>query len=392
MKLYEHLAKETFARHGIPTPPGRVVSSPEEAAAICKEIGEVALKVQILSGGRGKAGGIRFAATPEEATRQAEGLLGSEIRGLPVEKLLVEKKLQIDREFYLGVTVDGAARRPLVIASAAGGVNIEEVPEKLIVRQHLDPAWGLMPFRARQIARRLELQGDLARQFSDILIKLYRVFRANDAELAEINPLVLQKDGKLTAADGRLNVDDDALARHPELPQVEEGTEIERKARKAGLAYVELDGDIAVMANGAGITMATLDILQHYGGRPANFLDAGGGAGVEPMAQAIELLLSRRPKALLVNIFGGITRCDDVARALVTVAERRGGLNLPVVIRLEGTNEKEGLAILREHGFDAFKTMGEAVEKVVAAAGGPSEGPPGGAGPGPSTGGGLLWR
>ncbi len=370
MKLYEHLAKEVFARHGLPVPPGRVVTTPDEAASACQELGEVAIKAQILSGGRGKAGGIRFAATPEEARRQAEDLLGSEIRGLTVEKLLVEKKLQIDRELYIGIVVDGTARRPLVIASTAGGINIEEVPEKLIVKQLVDPAWGLMPYRARQIARRLELQGDLARQFSDVLFKLYRVFKAADAELAEINPLVVQKDGRLVAADGRLNVDDDALARHPELPRTEEGSETERRARKAGLAYVELDGDIAVMANGAGITMATLDIIQHYGGRPANFLDAGGGAGVEPMAQAIEILLSRRPKALLLNIFGGITRCDDVARALVTVAERQGGLGLPVIIRLVGTNEKEGLAILREHGFDACRTMDEAAAKVVAAAAG----------------------
>lgn len=384
MKLFEHLAKEVFSRYGIPTPPGRVVSAPDEAAAVCAELGEVALKAQILSGGRGKAGGIRFAAAPDEARRQAESLLGSEVRGLRVERLLVEKKLQIDREFYLGVAVDGSARRPVIIASAAGGVNIEEVPEKLIVRQLVDPAWGLMPFRARQVARRLELQGEPARQFSEILLRLYDVFCVTDAELAEINPLVLQKDGRFIAADGRLNVDDDALPRHPELPVVEEGSEVERRARKAGLAYVELDGDIAVMANGAGMAMATLDILRHYGGRPANFLDAGGGAGVEPMAEAIELLLSRNPKALLLNIFGGITRCDDVAKALVSVAERRGGLDLPVVVRLAGTNEKEGLAILREHGFDAYRTMDEAAAKVVAAAGGSGAAAPGG--------GAVLWR
>lgn len=382
MKLYEHLAKEAFARHGIPVPPGRVVTTADEAAKAAADIGEVALKVQVLAGGRGKAGGIRFASTPDEARREAAALLGSQVRGLAVDRLLVERKLVIDREFYLGVVVDGAARRPLIIASAAGGVNIEEVPEKLLVKQFIDPGWGLLPYRTRQVARRLDLQGDLARQFGDILMKLYRVFRATDAELVEINPLVLQKDGIFIAADGRLNVDDDALARHPELPRVEEGTEIEKRARQAGLAYVELDGDIAVMANGAGITMATLDILQHYGGRPANFLDAGGGAGVEPMAQAIELLLSRAPRALLINIFGGITRCDDVARALVTVAERRAtggaggaggaggsaGLGLPVVIRLVGTNEQEGLAILKEHGFDAYRTMDEAAAKVVRAA------------------------
>ncbi|RJQ06304.1 MAG: ADP-forming succinate--CoA ligase subunit beta [Bacillota bacterium] len=368
MKLYEYLAKEAFARHGIPVPPGRVATSPKGAAEAAQELGDVALKVQILAGGRGKAGGIRFASTPDEAARQAAELLGTEIRGLRVSKVLVEKKLQIDREFYLGVAVDGGARRPVVIASTAGGVNIEDVPEKLIIKQAVDPAWGLMPFRARQIARRLDLGPDLSSQFTDILLRLYDVFQTYDAELAEINPLALQKDGLLVAADGRLNMDDDALFRHPDSPVVEEGTELELRARKAGLAYVELDGDIAVMANGAGITMATLDIIQLYGGRPANFLDAGGGAGVETTAAAIELLLSRRPKALLINIFGGITRCDDVARALVTVGERRGGFDLPVVIRLVGTNEKEGLAILEDYGLKAYRTMDEAAAQVVHAA------------------------
>lgn len=368
MKLYEHLAKETFAAHGIPVPPGRVVTTAEEAAAVCAEIGEVALKVQILSGGRGKAGGIRFAASPGEAQSHAAELLGSEVRGLRVDRLLVEKKLSIEQEIYLGIAVDATARRPVVIASTQGGVNIEEVAEKLIVKRRIDPPWALFPFHTRQVARRLDLEDDVARQFGDILLKLYRVFRGLDAELVEINPLVVLADGKLVAADGRLNVDDDALSRHPDLPRVEEGTELERRARQAGLSYVELDGDIAVMANGAGITMATLDIIQHYGGRPANFLDAGGGAGVETTAQAIELLLSRSPRALLVNIFGGITRCDDVARAIVKVAENRGGLGLPVVIRLVGTNEQEGRDILQTHGFEAFKTMDEAAAAVVKAA------------------------
>ncbi len=381
MKLFEYMAKEVFARHGIPVPPGRVVASPQEAAQVCSELGEVAIKVQILAGGRGKAGGIRFAASPAEAESLAADLLGREVRGLVVDRLLVEKKLAIDQEFYLAVAVDGAARRPVIIASTQGGVNIEEVPEKLLVKRHVDPAWGLHPYRTRQIGRRLDLEGAVARQFSDILLKLYQVFTGSDAELAEINPLVLQKDGRLVAADGRLNLDDDALYRHPDLPRVAEGSEVERRAQEAGLSYVELDGDIAVMANGAGITMATLDIIQHFGGRPANFLDAGGGAGVEPMAQAIELLLSRSPKALLVNIFGGITRCDDVARAIVKVATARGGLGVPAVVRLVGTNEQEGVSILREHSLEAYSAMAEAAAAVVKAAaggnGGGADGHPG---------------
>ncbi len=369
MKLYEYLAKQAFAEAGIPVPPGRVVTTAEEAALVCREVGPVALKAQVLAGGRGKAGGIAFADWPHEAEARVAAMLGKTIHGHRVDRVLVEKKLTVQAELYLGIAVEGAARKPVVIASNQGGVNIEEVPEKAIVRRLVDPLWGFRPYRAREVARRLGLTGREAGQVADVLHRLWGVFRRYDAELTEINPLVLTPEGPV-AADGRLNVDDYALFRHPELPVVEEGSELERRARAMGLAYVQLDGDIAVMANGAGITMATLDILQELGGRPANFLDAGGGAGVEPMTRAMEMLLEQKPRVVLVNIFGGITRCDDVARAVVA-ARQNCGTEVPLVIRLVGTNEAEGLAILRENGLDAYTAMQEAAARAVALAGGP---------------------
>ena len=369
LKLYEYMAKSTFASAGIRIPQGRVATTPEEAEAIARELGRpVAIKSQILAGARGKAGGIKFADTPAEAAARAAELLGSEIRDLRVEKVLVEEKLSIDKELYLGITIDKALKRPVVIATAEGGINIEDVPEKSIVRLPVDIVWGLLPYHGWQVARRLGLGGKIGSQLADILQKMYKLFRAYDAELIESNPLVISGENVI-AADARLNIDDDSLFRHQDLPHVEEGTPLERRVHELGLAFVQLDGDIAVMANGAGITMATLDVLQYYGGRPANFLDAGGGAAVEPTAKAIEVLLSTNPKAMLINIFGGITRCDDVANALVQVQEKMGGFPVPVVIRLVGTNEKEGLRILQEHGLTAYRDMGEAARKVVALAG-----------------------
>ncbi|HEX6990019.1 MAG TPA: ADP-forming succinate--CoA ligase subunit beta, partial [Bacillota bacterium] len=344
MKMFEFMAKDMFRSAGLPVPRGRVARTPDEAAAAAAEIGPVAVKSQVLAGGRGKAGGIKFADTPDEARARASELLGSSIQGHTVEQVLVEEKLKIDGELYVSITVDAVARRPLVMASRHGGVNIEEVPEREIVRRHVDITWGLYPYAARAIAARLELAPPLVRPFTDILVRLYDLFRRYDAELVEINPLVISGD-RLIAADGRFNVDDDALFRHADVPRVSEATELERRVREIGLAYVELDGDIAVMANGAGITMATIDVLAEYGGRAMNFLDAGGGAAVEPMAKAMAVLVSTNPKAIFVNIFGGITRCDDVANAIVTVKQQQG-IPVPLVVRLVGTNEDKGVAIL----------------------------------------------
>lgn len=363
MKLYEHMAKEVLRNHGIPTPPGRLARTVEEAVNAARDIGPVAVKAQVLVGGRGKAGGIKLAETPEEAERVAGEILGMNLKGYIVESVYVEGKLDIERELYLAVTVDASAKKPLIIASASGGVNIEDVPEKDIVRVHVPIEWGLFPFMARDIARRLQLEGGHAKQFVDILQKLYTVFRKYDAELVEINPLVISGNDVI-AADARLNVDDDAVYRHPDLPVTSEATELEERVRELGLAFVELDGDIAVMANGAGITMATLDVLNKYGGKPMNFLDAGGGADAGPTAKALEILVSTNPKAVFINIFGGITRCDEVAKAIIQ-AKNSVGIHMPLVVRLVGTNQEQGVAMLAAEGIHAYSSMDEAAEQVV---------------------------
>ncbi len=381
MKLYEYMAKDVLARAGVRTPRGRLVSTPQQAADACAELGPVVLKAQVLVGGRGKAGGVKFADTPEEAANEASALLGATIRDLSVERLLCEQKLDVSNEFYAGIAVDGAARKPVLIVSTQGGINIEDVAEKSIVRRHIGLPWGLFAFTTREAVRRLGIEGKAAASLVDVILRMYRVFRRHDAELVEINPLALLADDTVVALDAKLNVDDDALWRHRDLPVVSEETDLERKVRELGLAYVDLDGDIAVMANGAGMAMATLDILQRYGGRPANFMDAGGGVGEEQTAKALEMLLAKKPKALLINIFGGITRCDDVAKAIIRVRDRLGlgaaagdeagpGSAVPLVVRLAGTNEAEGLAILEREGISTYRSMEEAAARAVALAGG----------------------
>lgn len=373
MKLYEYMAKDMLARFGIRTPRGRLVSTPQQAADTCAEIGPVVLKAQVLSGKRGRAGGILPAATPDEAAAAATALIGKEINGLIVERLLVEQKLEIMQELYIGITVDGAARKPVLILSAQGGVSIEEVPERAIIRRHIDLPWGLFAFSTREAVRRLEVSDKVAAGVVDVCLRMYRVFRRHDAEMVEVNPLIVLPDETVMAVDARITIDDDALWRQRDLPVVSEYTEKEQKARELGFSYVELDGDIAVLANGAGITMATLDVLQRYGGRPANFMDVGGGAGADRAEQALKMLLAARPKALLVNIFGGITRCDDIAEAVVHVLEdlaADGETPVPLVVRLAGTNEAEGAAVLAKAGIATHQSMEEAAARAVAAAGG----------------------
>lgn len=368
MKLYEYKAKELMAARGIPVPAGRLAQSPGEAATRARELGPAMVKAQVLVGGRGKAGGIKAADTPQEARVVAERILGMDIKGCRVNKVYVEQRLAIDTELYLAVTVDAAAKKPLIITSSRGGVDIEGVPEKDILRCHVPVQWGFLPYQARDLARRLGLAADLARQYEAIAVKLYGLFRDYDAELAEINPLAVSG-GRIIAADARLNIDDDALFRHPELPWVNDEMSLEARVRDLGLTYVQLDGDIAVMANGAGITMATLDVLQRYGGRPMNFLDAGGGATAEPMARALEILVSTKPRAILINIFGGITRCDDVALAIITARERVG-LPAPLVVRLTGTNEERAVDMLHAHGIQASRSMEESARRAVSLAAG----------------------
>ncbi len=366
MKMFEYMGKELFAKFGLPVPSGRMITNPEEAAAVAAEIGKpVVIKSQVLSGKRGKAGGIKFADTPEQAVTAAKEIFGMTIQGLPVERLLVEEKLKIDKELYMSITVDGAAKMPVLIASAHGGMDIEEVDEEFIIKQHIDPELGMHPFIARDVVRRMgiPLSGPHGKEIVKIIQTLYRIFKQKDAELVEINPLVFSDD-KVIAADSKVTIDDDALFRQKDLPYVEERSATEKAAKDLGLSFVDLDGNIAVMANGAGITMGTLDTLQYYGGAAANFLDCGGGTGREATAEALKLLIAKNPKSMIINIFGGITRCDQVALAFKDIKESIG-FNCPVVIRLVGTNQETGREILAEIGVEAFDFMQDAAKKAV---------------------------
>jgi len=366
VKMFEYMGKEVFTQFGLPVPKGRMVKTPDEAAQVATEIGgPVVIKSQVLSGKRGKAGGIKFADNPEGAKAAAEELLGMTIQGLPVGILLVEEKLQIDKELYLSITIDGAAKKPVFIASAHGGMEIEEVAEEDIIKEYIDVELGMQDFIARDVVRRMgiPINSPHSKALVKLMSTLYKIFTEKDAELVEINPLVLSGD-KVIAADAKVTIDDEALYRQPDLPRVEERTATEKAAYDLGLAFVELDGDIGVMANGAGITMGTLDTLTYYGGKPANFLDAGGGTGEEGTAKALELILARKPKSIIINIFGGITRCDDVARAFASV-KKKMGMPVPVVIRLVGTNQEAGRAILKEVGIEAYDFMQDAAKKAV---------------------------
>lgn len=364
MKLYEYMGKDIFRREGIAVPRGQIFFSVLGVEDYARELGSVVVKSQVLFGGRGKGGGIKFADNPGLCVESARELLGSKLGGMAVEAILVEEKLNIEKEYYLAITIDSDRRKPVVIASAHGGVNIEEVSEELLVKMHVDVHIGIQPYFGREVARRMGLPMAEMKQFASFLCKVYELFRKYDAELVEINPLVVTN-GKLVAADAKVTLDHEALYRIPQwVPRVEIRSERELLAAEIGISFVELEGDIGVMSNGAGITMATLDIINHFGGSPRNFMDAGGGASMEVTAMALEILLSSNPKALLVNIFGGITRCDDVARAFAQVKEKMG-IQVPVVIRLAGTNEQAGVEILKQQGITAFKDIQEAVVNLL---------------------------
>lgn len=363
MKLHEYQGKELFARYGIPVQRGAVITGPEELDKLDLQY-PLVLKAQVLVGGRGKAGGIKLATTPAEARRHAAVILGMTIKGEKVRRLLAAEAADISAEYYLAFIVDRSARRLAAIASAAGGIDIEDVarqtPEK-IIRTTVDPQVGFLPFHARQLGRGVGLSGGLLNDFVAIATALHRLCMDDDAELAEINPLG-DVAGRLLAVDAKVIIDDNAVFRHPSLPKSEELTDLEQMARASGLSYVELDGDIAIIGNGAGLVMSTLDMVAHFGGRPANFLDVGGGATAENMRQAIDIVI-RKPgvRMLFVNIFGGITRCDDVARGIT--ATRPG---VPMVVRLTGTNEPEGRRILQAAGIHAYLDPEEAAQRTVA--------------------------
>lgn len=375
MKLHEYQSKNKFAEFGIPIPRGRVATSPREAFHIAKEIGgPVVVKAQVLVGGRGKAGGVKLAKNPEEAEQHASRILGMDIKGLTVKKVLIDPAANIQNEIYLGITTDRAARRTVMMASAAGGVDIEEVaattPEK-IVRIHIDPALGLRDYQARDIASAIGLSRESWRQFIEIAKALYEAYRQSDASLAEINPLVVTGDSSLLAVDGKIVLDDNALFRHPELVEmrdVDEESPAELQARQAGLSYVDLEGEIGCMVNGAGLAMTTMDIIKLFGGQPANFLDIGGGAQADKVAAALRIILADpNVKAVLINIFGGITRCDEVARGILKAMDEVQP-KVPFVARLVGTNEEEGRAILAEANLITAETLAGAAEKAVQAA------------------------
>ena len=373
MKLFEHEAKKILSRYGVPVPQGGLATTPEQAREIASRIKPpYVVKAQILVAGRGKAGGIKFAETPAEVEKEARELLNSEIKGLKVRSVWVEEKLQIKRELYFGITVDRYQKTYVAIASSAGGVSIEEVaaetPEKLL-KFPIDPLKGFRSYHATHMAKKLGDEGRQMLVLSSTFQKLYRAAADYDAELMEMNPLVETADGGFVAADARLIIDDSSLYRHPEYQErlAEEGefAPEEIEAKKQGLAYVKLDGNIGIIGNGAGLVMATLDAVQYYGGRPANFLDVGGGAPADRIAAALNIVLSN-PKVdvLFINILGGITRCDEVAKGVLE-AKQRVGFKKPVVIRLVGTNEEEGRKILTEAGIHVLDSMEEAAKKAV---------------------------
>jgi len=374
MKIHEYQSKMMFSRYGIPIPNGRVASTASEARQIAEELGvRVVVKAQVLVGERGKAGGIRLARTPKEAEELASIILGMEIRGLPVRKVLIDEAISINKEIYLSITNDRDACQPVMIASEAGGIDIEEVatrmPEK-IIKVFIDPLLGLHDYQARDIATSIDLPHVYWRSFSAIARGLWRTFWENDATLAEINPLVVTQDQKLVALDGKVILDDNAMFRHPDQVEMRDqdvDTPTETTARKYGLSYVKLNGGIGCIVNGAGLAMATMDIIKLFGGEPANFLDIGGGASADKVAAAFRLVVAdTNVKAVLVNIFGGITRCDEVARGILSaLPEIR--TTIPLVVRLTGTNAEEGLHLLADAQMITAETLVEAAQKATAA-------------------------
>jgi succinyl-CoA synthetase beta subunit len=373
MKIHEYQAKDILARYGIPVQPGKVAATPEEAEQIAREFGvPVVIKAQVYVGGRGKAGGIQFGDTPEQAREAASRVLGMDIKGLTVQKVLVTPKIAIKEEYYLGVIMDRASQAPVVMVSAAGGVDIEEVaaetPEK-IIRQPIDVRWGLLPFQANDLLARAGVPHVVVGKGGAILARLVAAFIGSDASLAEINPLALTEDGQVLAADAKILIDDNALARQKEFAswaEPEEANPLEYEAKREGLTYVKLDGDIGIVGNGAGLVMTTLDMVARAGGKPANFLDIGGGAKAETMKKAL-LFVAHDPdvKGIFVNIFGGITRGEEVAQGII-LAQRELPPGLPVVARLSGTGAEEGQRMLANAGLTWGADMRDGAQKIVA--------------------------
>jgi succinyl-CoA synthetase beta subunit len=387
MKIHEYQAKAILAKYGVSVPRGEMVTTVEEAERAAKNLlsagaSGIVVKAQIHAGGRGKGGGVKLAKTAEEATQIAAKMLGMKLvthqtgpEGKTVQRLLVEETLPVDRELYLGIVIDRAVGKPVFMASGSGGMEIEEVAARdpnAILKEYIEPGLGLQPFQGRKLAFQLGLNARL-NQAVQFMTALYKAFEATDASLAEINPFITTKDGRLFSLDAKWNFDDNALFRHKDLKELRDISEedpLEVEASKYGLNYIKLDGNVGCMVNGAGLAMATMDIIQYAGGRPANFLDVGGGANVEQVTHAFEILLSdKNVRAVLINIFGGILRVDMLATGVVEAAKKTK-IPLPVVLRLEGTNVEQGRDILKKSGlnFMVAETMKDAAEKVVSAA------------------------
>ena len=375
MNLHEYQARDILRKHGIPMPEGAVARAPAEVKAIAQHLGgTVVIKAQVHAGGRGKAGGVKLAKSPAEAEQLASKILGMQIKGLTVEKVLVVPAADIASESYVGFIVDRATQRPVLMVSAAGGVDIEEVaaktPEK-IHRLAVDPRYGLLPHQAQGLAFRLYRDVAQVRQAADLMRRLYDVVYAVGASLAEINPLVTTPDGRVQALDAKIVVDDNELDRHPDIAALRDASSeapSEVQAREAGLTFIKLDGSVGCCVNGAGLAMATMDLVKYYGGEPANFLDIGGSSNPQKVVNALRIITADPSvKAILFNIFGGITRCDDVANGIVQ-ATSAFPLKVPMVIRLTGTNEKEAMEILRKAGYSAGTDMDDAVKAAVAQA------------------------
>ncbi|MFV0593179.1 MAG: ADP-forming succinate--CoA ligase subunit beta [Draconibacterium sp.] len=372
MKIHEYQARDLFRKYGIPVPEGELCHSVNDVKKKVSDKDKLrVVKAQVLVGGRGKAGGVKLATTKAEAIEKAKLILGMDIKGITVEKVLVADAVDIEKEFYVGLINDRNAKAVTLMASSEGGVEIEEVaktnPEK-IIKMPIDPTMGLMDWQARKVALQLFNDPKQVRQAAEILVKLYKLYVDTDSSLAEINPLVLTPDKQVLAIDGKMNFDDNALFRQKEIIAMREADENEKKELEAnakGLSYIKLDGNIGCMVNGAGLAMATMDMIKLYGGEPANFLDIGGSSNPQKVVDAMNILLGdKNVKSVMINIFGGITRCDDVARGLVAALDQIK-TDIPIVIRLSGTNAKEGLEIIEKTGLPVVKTMSEAAEKAI---------------------------
>jgi succinyl-CoA synthetase beta subunit len=375
LDLLEYQGKQLFAEHGVPVPEGRHATTPEAARQAAEELGfPVVVKAQVQIGGRGKAGGIKLAANADEAEEHARAILGMDIRGLTVHELWVERASEIEAEYYAAIVFDRSAKQPLLMLSSMGGMDVEEIADKhpeAIARVHVDPLVGFQPYHGRRLSFESGIAPEVVRPTTALIGKLYEVFERCDSMLVEVNPLIVTKGGEVAALDAKVSVDDNALGRQPAVaemrnPSAEDPQE--QMAKERGVTYVKLDGDIGILGNGAGLVMSTLDVVAQAGGRPANFLDAGGGAKAEEIVQALEVLLSDdKIKAVLFNIFGGITRCDEVARGILQALDQID-VDVPLVVRLDGTNDEEGRKILADANRDELHlapTMLGAADLVV---------------------------